>query len=243
MNNVLLKHLYSVTSKILVNQTDRINENFEKADKIIIWIVGFSIGIFVLLINQKSENEIINHLTFEISTFSLIVVILGLIFRVFSFFTQMRYSSIITNFISFAEGFSNTPEIPEFREITEKDSVEDIIVYLKSDFDHDVKDENVSQMDTENKKVYRGLLLNFYNILNEPRDVEKQLDKFKTNFANHFGFSKAYMDKRINNESRTKRKGIIFRIMLTISMILFFLTIGTFIFGVGTVLNQLIENN
>jgi uncharacterized membrane protein YedE/YeeE len=31
--------------------------------------------------------------------------------------------------------------------------------------------------------------------------------------------------------------------MLYISMLLFFLTIGTFIFGVGTVLNQLIENN
>jgi len=243
MNNVLLKHLYSVTSKILLTQAERINENFEKADKIIIWIVGFSIGIFVLLLKQKSENELINELTFEISVFSLIVAILGLSFRVFSFFTQMRYSAIITSFVSFAEGFSSTPEIPDYREITEEDTAEDLIEYLKSDFNEEVKEKNVSQMDTENKKVYRGLLLNYYNILNEPRDAEKQLDKFKTSFANHFGFSKAYMDKRVNNEKRTKRNGIIFRIMLTISMILFFLTIGTFIFGVGTVLNQLIENN
>ena len=98
-------------------------------------------------------------------------------------------------------------------------------------------------MDSENKKVYRGLLLNYYNILKEPIDSEKQLEKFTTNFALHFGFSKAYMEKRINNESKIKRNGIIFRVMLYISMLLFFLTIGTFIFGVGTVLNQLIENN
>src|SRR5690606_454612 len=188
----------------------------------------------------KSDNLIINELTFEISVFSLTVVILGLTFRIFSFFTQMRYSAIVTSFISFAEGFSYTPEIPNVREITEKDSAEDIIGYLKSDFDEVVKDKNVSQMDAENKKVYRGLLLNYYLILNEPRDVEKQLVNFKNNFANHFGFSKAYMDKRINNENRIKRNGIIFRIMLYISMVLFFLTIATFIFGVGTILNQFI---
>jgi hypothetical protein len=114
---------------------------------------------------------------------------------------------------------------------------------LKLDFGEKVKDKNVSQMDSENKKVYRGLLLNYYNILKEPIDSEKQLEKFTTNFALHFGFSKAYMEKRINNESKIKRNGIIFRVMLYISMLLFFLTIGTFIFGVGTVLNQLIENN
>ena len=243
MNNELLKHLYSTTSKVLLTQTDRINENFEKADKIIIWIVGFSIGIFVLLLSQKSESKIINDLTFEISIFSLTVVILGLTFRIFSFFTQMRYSTIVTGFVSFAEGFSNSPEILETREITEKDSAEDIIEYLKSDFGEKIKDNNVSEMDSENKRVYRGLLLNYYNILKEPRDAEKQLEKFYTNFALHFGFSKAYMEKRINNESRIKRNGIIFRVMLYISMVLFFLTIGTFIFGVGTVLNQILENN
>ncbi len=56
-------------------------------------------------------------------------------------------------------------------------------------------------MDPDNKKVHRRLLLNYYNILNEPRDAEKQLDKFKTSFANHFGFSKPYIDKRVNNEN------------------------------------------
>ena len=243
MSNVLLKHLYSVMSKVLLTQTDHIKENFEKADKIIIWIVGFSIGIFVLIISQKSQNKIINDLTFEISVFALTVVILGLIFRIFSFFTQMRYSTIVTGFVSFAEGFTNSPEILETREITDKDSAEDIIEYLKSDFGEKVEDKNVSQMDSENKRVYRGLLLNYYNILNEPYNAEKQLEKFYTNFALHFGFSKAYIEKRINNESRIKRNGIIFSVMLYASMILFFLTIGTFIFGVGTVLNQLIENN
>ena len=243
MNNALLKHLYSTTSKVLLTQTDRINENFEKADKIIIWIVGFSIGIFVLLLSQKAENPLIIELTNEISIFSLTVVILGLIFRIFSFFTQIKYSTIVTGFVSFAEGFSNSPEIIETREITEKDSAEDLIKYLKLDFGEEVKDKNVSRMDSENKKVYRGLLLNYYNILKEPIDAEKQLEKFTTNFALHFGFSKAYIEKRINNESKIKRNGIIFRVMLFISMLLFFLTIGTFIFGVGTVLNQLIENN
>ncbi len=119
-------------------------KNFEKADKIILWIVGFSIGIFVLLLSQKSQNELINELTFKISVFALTVVILGLSFRVFSFFTQMRYSAIITSFVSFAEGFSSTPEIPDYREITEKDTAEELIEYLKSDFNEIVKDKCIS---------------------------------------------------------------------------------------------------
>jgi hypothetical protein len=243
MNNALLKHLYSTTSKVLLTQSDRINENFEKADKIIIWIVGFSIGIFVLLISQKSKNGIITDLTFEISIYSLIVVILGLLFRICSFFTQIKYSTIIVGFISFAEGFVNTPEILELREIDENESAENLIEFLKNDFDADFKEQDLSKMSTEKIEEYRGLLLNYYRVLAEPRDTEKQLEKFKTNFANHFGFSKKYMDKRINNENRIKVGGLVFRGIFYLSMSLFFLTIGTFILGIGVVLKQLIESN
>lgn len=243
MDNVLLKHLYSVTSKVLLNQTDRLNENFEKADKIIIWIVGFSIGIFVLLLNQTSENELIINLSLEISIIALIVVVLGLSFRVVSFFTQIQYAAIVTKFVSFAEGFSGMPEIPEHRDISEKDTAEDLIKYLELDFNIEVEEEDISRMDLESKKKYCGLLLNYYNTFSDPRDIEKQLENYKISFSDHFGFSKAYMDKRVNNEKRTKRNGLILRVLLITSLILFFLTIGTFIVGVLSILNKLIENN
>jgi hypothetical protein len=47
----------------------------------------------------------------------------------------------------------------------------------------------------------------------------------------------------MDNVNFTKRKGIIYQIMIRTSYILFFLTIGIFIAGVGTVLYELITNN
>ena len=243
MNNVLLKHLYSVISKVLLAQTDHIKENFEKADKIIIWIVGFSIGIFVLIISQNTNNEFIVNLTFEISVFSLLVVIAGLLFRIFSFFTQMLYTGIVISFATFAESISSSPEIPISREIKTNDSVERIIEFLKDDFNFEVKKIDLSKMTDEAKNGYRDALINYYNILADSNDVKKQLNEYKTNFANYFGFSKKYLDKRMDNADFMKRRGKNYQIMIWISYILFFLTIGIFIAGVSTVLYELVRNN
>ena len=240
MNSTLLNHLYSTTSKVLLSQSDRINDNFERADKIITWIVGFSIGIFVLLLSQGTDNEIINGLSFKISVFALVVVILGLLFRISSFFTQIRYSTIVVGFVSFAETVTNAPEIPEIREIDENESVENLIKYLKSDFGADIKELDLSKLDETKRKEYRQLLLNYYHILSEPWDIEKQLEKFKLRYASHFGISKRQFN---NYEKRIKIRGITFRIMFYLSMVLFFLTIIAFIFGTGMVLIQLLEGN
>ena len=58
MNNRALKYLYNQVSNSLNQNSERDFQNFERADKIIIWIVGFSIGIFVLLFSSdlKSQN-------------------------------------------------------------------------------------------------------------------------------------------------------------------------------------------
>ncbi|MGX1930193.1 hypothetical protein [Flagellimonas sp. 2504JD4-2] len=242
MDYELLKHLYSTTSKVLITHTDQINKNFEKADKIIIWIVGFSIGIFVLLISQKTENRLILDLTFEIYVYSLSVVILGLLFRISSFFTQIRYSTIVIELASYSEGLNNTPELNETRKIDENDSAEDVIEYLRLDFNEQVRTLETSQLSEEKKKEYRQLLINYYQALAEPKDIEKQLDSFKLDYANRFGFSKSYFDKRINNPKRTFIRGILYRVMFNLSMSLFFLTIGVFILGVAIVLKNLIEN-
>lgn len=243
-----LKYLYNQVSNSLNQNSERDFQNFERADKIIIWIVGFSIGIFVLLFSSdlKSQNFlIINKLVPPILVTSLLIVIFGLIFRVFSFFTQMIYSKIILGFSSYASSYANAPtdEIPFPREIKDLDNCEDIIYYLKEDFKIIKESPNYENFTEEQIKEYRGLLLNYYDILADNNNLEKQYEEYTKQLANHFGLSKKSLEKQRTNDEDIIFRGKLYRFLYLCSAIFFVLTIGTFIFGACLILNEMIIHN
>lgn len=120
MTNVFLKKLYEITEITIVNINESSKANFERSDRIITWIVGFSIGIFVLvfpkdLIGNFSE---LDEFTHSILNFSLYIIIFGLLYRIFSFLTQTLNSMILSDISNYIKGFNiNTDEIPIPREI------------------------------------------------------------------------------------------------------------------------------
>lgn len=241
MDNQLLKYLFNTSSKIILDQTDRVNENFDKADKIIIWIVGFAIGVFILIFSRDLKNPFIEDLALSISIFSLSVVILGLTFRVISFFTQLKLTEIIVDFVSYSEGFANTPELPTPRKIKESDSLEDIVYYFKEDFKikRTIPDFTKS-LSPEELKEYRQLHINYYNTLSESNDFNAQLKEFKSTLGNYFGLAQHKLASDKNAEQNIKKRGENFRVMLYLSIIFFFLTIGVFIFGTILLLIKII---
>ena len=243
MENQLLKQLYSTTSKLVNDQVQRDIDNFEKADRIIIWIVGFSIGIFTLILTRESKHPLINELEFEITIVALITVILGLLFRIFSFFTQIRLNSIVFDFVSFATGYYNASEIPIPKTISEVDSLDNIINFLEEDFGIKTKKIDTYNLSEEKLTKYRNLFKDYYESLASSNNIDEQIKEFSTQLALRFGLNPEDMINSTHADSSIKSKGKGYRILLTISYWLFFLTITNFIVGIGIIAFKLIENN
>ncbi len=247
MTNQFLNYLYSKISKSTIENGEKSNQNFERADRIIIWIVGFSIGIFVILFTKdydvKNPNyETITELSNQITIVSLFVVIFGLIFRVFSFFSQMILTEINIEFASYTDGFSNTPEFPIARELKDTDTIDDIIYFFEQDFQ--IKQEKPIFLNTTQESIneYRILLLNYYKTLAESNDIEVQLEEFKSKVSEYYGLSKAKINERFENNKKVKSRGNIYQKTLIGSYIFFFLTIMSFIVGTIIILVKLINN-
>lgn len=243
MENQLLNQLYSTTSKLVNDQVQRDIDNFEKADRIIIWIVGFSIGIFTLILTRESKHPLINELEFEITIVALITVILGLLFRIFSFFTQIRLNSIVFDFVSFATGYYNASEIPIPRTISEVDSLDNIINFLEEDFGIKTQKIDTYNLSEEKLTKYRNLYKDYYESLASSNNIDEQIKEFSTQLALRFGLNPEDMINSTQADSSLKSKGKGYRILLTISYWLFFFTITNFIVGIGIIAFKLIENN
>lgn len=245
MNNQVLKYLYSQITKSINENSERDFQTFQRADNIIIWIVGFSIGILVILFSSdfKDSNQILNEkLVPRIAITALSVIIFGLIFRVFSFFTQMVYSKIIVSFGSYASSFANAPEFSSPRVIKDSDRLEDLVHYFKEDFEIILKGD-YKNFPQDRIDEYRQLHINYYNALAESNDFDKQLEEYKKQLRNHFGMSKKSIENSILNDKKIIFRGFLYRILMWICYVFFSLTIGSFIFGTVIILNNILKFN
>ncbi|MEL1248105.1 MULTISPECIES: hypothetical protein [Flavobacterium] len=246
MTNQFLKYLYSKISKSTIENGERSNQSFERADRIIIWIVGFSIGIFVILFTKdydiKNPNyKTITELSNQITIVSLIVVIFGLIFRIFSFFSQMLLTAINMDFAGYADGFSTTLEFPTPRKIKNSDTIEDIIYYFEQDFKIIQEKPDFSNSSQESIKEYRTLLINYYKSLADGNDIEVQIEEYKNKLCEYYGISKEKINERFDNNKNVKLRGKVYQKTLIGSYIFFFLTIATFIIGAIIILEKLVN--
>ena len=93
MINILLKELYKITIDSVKDSRESTKFIFDKSDDIIKWIVGFFATIIAFLISEikmKNIESLKNSdLEYIILIYSFIIIILGLLFRMFSFLTQI----------------------------------------------------------------------------------------------------------------------------------------------------------
>jgi hypothetical protein len=237
MTNIFLKKIYELTEKTIVNINESNKFNFEKADQIIIWIVGFSIGIFVLILPKDKIDSLkdIYGTTYQTLNFALYVIIFGLLYRIFSFVTNFINSMILNDLSSFSRGFSaNIDDIPVPRDLIGDETTIQIAEYLKEDFNYSTPYE-VNQEDPK----LRELLFNYYNILANSNDINTQLSEFKIQIGKYLGVNKNYIDF-FTKEKTIICRGKIYFFISIITSLLFIITVGLFIIGA---LNLLIELN
>lgn len=236
MTNIFLKKIYELTEKTILNINESSKTNFERADQIITWIVGFSIGIFVLILPKDKIDNLkdIYGTTYQTLNFSLYVIIFGLLYRIFSFITNILNSMILNDLSSFSRGFSaNIDEIPIPRNLTGNETTIQIAEYLKEDFNYvtpyEVKHENPE---------LKELLFNYYNILANSNDIDKQLSEFKIQIGKYLGINKSYIDFLTKDKTIIYR-GKIYFFLSVLTVLLFVTTVVLFIVGAFTLLIEL----
>lgn len=230
MEQQLLKYLYEISSGFVENFNNRLTQNFERADKIIIWIVGFAIGVFILTFQNKPKNYFDEFTSNLIIIFALTVVISGLIYRIFSFLTVMISNQIQMSYEFYSKVFIKKDDFPDPIEISESDTIEDIQFELEEDFGI-IDDMDSSKLNENEKKEYRKCLVDLYNSYAEVNNRDEQIDEFKTVFNNYFGISYKKSDKAGNNDKNVKRTGKRLKILSFIAVFFFIMSIAVFIIG------------
>ena len=173
--------------------------NFNQNDKILVWIVGFSVTAISLIIS-KISNIGENYSMCILKTVLLLLttsIISGIIYRFSALLFLQKFQSIMF----FLEGaFSKEKTMPtETQELKNPNDIHEIYQKIKNDFDHDYSDiiELYNQpQSTESKNYYVDYLKNEYERLAEWAKNEYQYadDYMKSVYKTAFGLS----DKQIN---------------------------------------------
>ncbi len=228
MTNLFLKKIYELTEKTIININESNKANFEKADQIIIWIVGFSIGIFVLILPKDKLDSLkdIYGTTYETLNLALYVIIFGLLYRIFSFITSLINSMILNDLSSFSRGFSaNVDDIPIPRDIIGNETTTQLAEYLKEDFNYSIP----FVINQEDPKL-KELLLNYYIFLKKSNNVTKQINDFKIDISKYLGVNINYINFFTKEKTIIYRGKIYFYISI-ITSLLFIITVSLFIIG------------
>lgn len=228
MEKQLLKQLYRSTAKTLADNNQKDYDAFERADNIIIWIVGFAIGVFVLLIGKEVGDSMPIPI-YIIIVISLIIIIFGLVYRILSFFTVMYMSKVYIAFTSHIEAYTNLSNIPSPRELKDEDTLKDIIAYLHEDFEYTPKKE-YANLTLESQNHLRNLYADLYKSLADSNDVESQLEEYNDTISKYFGINKKHLNRNMS-EQRIINRVRTYQCLLFSSYAFFFLTLGIFIIG------------
>jgi hypothetical protein len=204
--------------------------NFNQNDKILVWIVGFSVTAISVIISKISDISE-NYSAYILKTILILLttsIISGIIYRFSALLFLQKYQSIMF----FLEGaFSKEKTMPtETRELKNTDDIHEIYQKIKADFDHDYSDivelYNKPQAE-ESKEYYVDYLKNEYKRLADWAKKEYlYADEYmKTVYKTAFGLS----DREINKLFSDKNHSFYLKMWSWISVISITVCLLTFV--------------
>lgn len=219
----------------------------EQSDKIIVWLVGFSIGSIALTIsNENTLKAISNDLPTQIVIFSCGTIILGVLYRTLKYLSQLTENQILMNFNTCINVYKNPPDIPSlppYRNLNGTESCEELRKYLKEDFDiSDCKIESKDSSVEQNIAIQKSLT-NYYNNTadryNRYFEIEKNF--VKNTLMNNLGYSQKEVDGIFCPVKPKINIHWIYRKSLFLSSLLFLMTTIVFMSGFAVFLWKYLE--
>ncbi|HZL09400.1 MAG TPA: hypothetical protein VFC65_05335 [Prolixibacteraceae bacterium] len=212
----------------------------EQADRIIVWLVGFSIASIALTISNENTLKAISiDLPILIVKFSCMTVILGILYRIVNYLMQIYGNQIIMNFGASVDVYKNPqdiPSIPPYRQLDGTESCEELRSFLKEDFEIEVDNIEDKDFSPEQKKGNQKSLSNLYSKTAEIYSLDFENEKVivKNVLICNLGSSQKEVDRIFDPVKPTISIQKIYRVSLFLSSILFLIT--TFVFLSGFVM-------
>ena len=182
--------------------------NFNQNDKILVWIVGFSITAITLIVSKIADlNKTYDNGILRTALLLLIItVISGILYRIFALLFMTKYQSKMF----FLEGaFSKEKTMPtEITDLKGINDIHEIYQKIKSDFDFDYAD--IIQLynnaeNQESKEYYLEYLKSEYLRIGNwaKNEYEYDMKYLKSVFKNTFGLSDNAIEKRFESKNDT----------------------------------------
>jgi hypothetical protein len=115
--------------EIITNNRKNFNKVSEHSDRIIVWLVGFSITIIALLLSKSelliSARDIVLNLILIYS----FVIVFGILYRIFSYLVRHFENKLLMTFEGYISTITNIPSLPnktilETKQTQEKEKIE-----------------------------------------------------------------------------------------------------------------------
>lgn len=203
---------------------------FEHTDKIITWLIGFSVtGIWLIISEFESSDN--SHLNGSKALLYLLVLtlILGLLHRFVFFYLQIYLRNKAT---FFRTAFSSKKMLlPSTTEILENPDFNYILFRLKKDFNEDLDYlQNIYyDLKPEKQQVLIESITEHYQKLEAwtKRDFEAGMEFMMDTYARGFGYSKKKWKQKV--EKANSNTNWQYRVLPVISISFFVLSVSSFI--------------
>jgi hypothetical protein len=228
------KYFLIIFKNLLNNNRDHVYKITDQSDKIVVWLVGFSIATIALCIsNQSNLNLISTNLPRSTIIFASISAIFGIFYRLLLFVSQNLETNILMAFEGYVEGYTNPPDFPVARELNDSDSYEDIVGYLKADFDITVETIDTAGLTSEQTKYFRKSMIEYYDKLNKFSNglFEHDVEEIKGILSSYMGYSKRRLDKMLSPQKQWIKLSTLFWFFYYAALISFFITTLSFASG------------
>jgi len=215
----------------------------DQADKIIVWLVGFSVTSIALTISHSEElNLFLKNFSNYVLIFGSLTVILGVLYRIFVFIAQSLELRILLEFETYVEGYNNPPIIHVGRDINDSNTYDEIVDFIKTDFEIEIERIDITVLNTAEITKIRQAALNYYNSLNywNNKQFENEKEGVKSVLMTQLGNSKRKVEKVFNDTTPNKYVRKVYWISLFTSQTLFVLSCLSFTTGMIIILAQYI---
>jgi len=228
------KFMLANLQKIISRNRDYFYKLSDQADRIIVWLVGFSIASIALtLSNQVILVEISKTLPLIIVVFASLTIIFGILYRTFMYLAQVIEIQMLITFEGYVRGYINPPEISLSRELKGNETINDLNNFLKEDFNVEISEINEENLNSDQVSEIRINLINYYHSLAVINDkfLKSQITDIKNVLKSILGYSEKKAD-HIFYPVKTKINWHKFYwFSMNISVILFLMTTLVFISG------------
>lgn len=207
----------------------------EQADKIILWLVGFSVGAIALAISNPTKLIIVSDKLIPIIIiFSSLVVFFGLLYRTLSYITHVLDNKILLDFDNYVSAYLSPIDVLFPEALKGNETCSDIIRKLKDEFNIDIS--NNVLIDNINKEIEKEQLINLIKYYNSNLKIsenylEFQINEIKNVFKNQLGYPEKDVVKIFKPAKSNHQYYVAIKITSILALILFLLCIILFAIG------------